>query len=763
MNILPLRAIKGTPGPTLDGVPQTVNPQASRSACYLKKRLLLWAGVFTLICWAGTAPAATYYIDFVNGSDGNSGTSANSPWKRHPYMTGWSGHYSHSAGDRFIFKGGVTWDSTCFSLSIAASGSPGNPDYYGVDQTWYSGAAWTRPVFDGQHVSSTIVSVSQLHYITLDSFEITRLMASANFGPGLVAIYNVDNLLITNCYLHDWQLNPAIGTDDAHGGVIGNFGGYGITNVTIDHCEISNAENSNRWNGVCVRQVGTINYTKIHDNSSAILFAGDVNHCVIYNICYPNSGFDGTYHFNGFYMDSWNGSMPITTPGYMRNSIMHDIGGGANMCYPNPSNGDKTIYVYNNIFYGVMSSQMAIEIDPYAYGLLGSFGTVFVDNNTLVLYGSSWPAVHVVNRPGNTLKQLVIENNHIIGISAAVCDGGGSLANNLIQTPSTATSQGYTLANVYAPILGGSTIGAGTSDPSSLFTTDINGVARPQGAWDIGAYQYVNSTNYLPPVVSAISQNASDVDPTTPGLQVYEGTVVQYSASASSPVGKPLTWLWEYSINGASPTVFQSGSGTVVPVSFDYATGTAGNTYLWTLQVSDGQSTVQSQLTVSVEAPPAPSTALTFQAAAGNLTAPMTVSNNAIYQADYTGVTNGGQATYTFTITNAGNYVIQALVNAMSEGNKSFYINIDGQPTDPAMIWDITLTTGFEERLVSWRGLGTFDSDQYVPKTFNLSPGPHELIIVGREAFTYLENFSLLKVPGAPQDLQVVPGPTAGP
>src|SRR5436305_12913902 len=56
-----------------------------------------------------TASAATYYIDFADGSDGNSGTSKSSPWQRCPGMNGFNHSYIHTPGDRFIFKGGVTW------------------------------------------------------------------------------------------------------------------------------------------------------------------------------------------------------------------------------------------------------------------------------------------------------------------------------------------------------------------------------------------------------------------------------------------------------------------------------------------------------------------------------------------------------------------------------------------------------------------------------------------------------------------------------
>jgi hypothetical protein len=95
------------------------------------------------------AHAATYYIDYVSGSDANSGTSKTAPWQRHPYMKGFAGKYYHSAGDHFIFKGGVTWPRAAFPMIIAGSGSSATAnDYYGVDQTWFAGTSWVRPIFN---------------------------------------------------------------------------------------------------------------------------------------------------------------------------------------------------------------------------------------------------------------------------------------------------------------------------------------------------------------------------------------------------------------------------------------------------------------------------------------------------------------------------------------------------------------------------------------------------------------------------------------
>lgn len=53
----------------------------------------------TILFFGSTSIAycATYYIDYTVGLDANNGTAKETPWKRHPYMQGWTGSYNHSA------------------------------------------------------------------------------------------------------------------------------------------------------------------------------------------------------------------------------------------------------------------------------------------------------------------------------------------------------------------------------------------------------------------------------------------------------------------------------------------------------------------------------------------------------------------------------------------------------------------------------------------------------------------------------------------
>jgi hypothetical protein len=164
-----------------------------------------------------------------------------------------------------------------------------------------------------------------------------------------------------------------------------------------------------------------------------------------------------------------------------------------------------------------------------------------------------------------------------------------------------------------------------------------------------------------------------------------------------------------------------------------FAQDTNTNSVTETNQPADTNTSAQGQL---------------FPASAATLTAPLVLTNGCLSLAsDQAEVENGGKAVFTFTVTNAGNYVIESLVDAPSEDANSFYLNVDAQPEDPDMIWDIDVTSGFEKRVVSWRGSGTDSSDEFAPKRFKLTPGAHKLIIVGREPGAQLKSLSIRPAP----------------
>ena len=175
-----------------------------------------------------------------------------------------------------------------------------------------------------------------------------------------------------------------------------------------------------------------------------------------------------------------------------------------------------------------------------------------------------------------------------------------------------------------------------------------------------------------------------------------------------------------------------------------------GATYFFALtayDASSNESPFSGELSFTVPFPS--STASSFAADSGTFTAPFVDVAGSLTQPVTTGLTTGGRAVYNFSVTNTGGYLVTALVVAPDLGQNSFYINIDSEPTDPLMIWDIPVTPSLSSRTVSWRGNGNGDPalDQFQPKVFQLAAGPHQLIVVGQDANTMLGTISILPAP----------------
>jgi hypothetical protein len=141
--------------------------------------------------------------------------------------------------------------------------------------------------------------------------------------------------------------------------------------------------------------------------------------------------------------------------------------------------------------------------------------------------------------------------------------------------------------------------------------------------------------------------------------------------------------------------------------------------------------------------------AICLPASSGVVTAPFLITNGYVYQPIATPVVaDGGRAAYDFSLASAGTYVVSATVSAPDGGANSFFVNMDAEPQSPYMIWDVPITAGFEQRLVSWRGNATGNQDsEFVPKVFTLAQGPHELIIRGREALALLRSLAIRQYP----------------
>ena len=96
-------------------------------------------------------------------------------------------------------------------------------------------------------------------------------------------------------------------------------------------------------------------------------------------------------------------------------------------------------------------------------------------------------------------------------------------------------------------------------------------------------------------------------------------------------------------------------------------------------------------------------------------------------------------------------------VEASNAAANSFYVNIDAEPQEPQMIWDIPVTTGFENRLVSWGGDGAGAPGVPHLKYFHLGAGLHELVVRGREAGVKLRTIYVVPRPSPVSNVVIEP------
>jgi len=266
-----------------------------------------------------------------------------------------------------------------------------------------------------------------------------------------------------------------------------------------------------------------------------------------------------------------------------------------------------------------------------------------------------------------------------------------------------------------------------------------------------GARYYFAVTSYTSNGLESAFSNEISYTPTNSTSTNLLPTVVLTAPANGSSYTAPANVSLSASVtaNGHTITKVQFFKGTTLlaedtatPYTFTWSGVSAGSYALSAKVVYDSGSAVSSP-TVNVTVTTATGSSLSFASTSGTITSPFVANNGLVYQTTSTAVTTGGRAAYSFTLPSSGNYIISAMTIAPNSGANSFYVNIDAEPTDPTMIWDVPITATLTSSTVSWRGTGTDTSDQFVPKVFALSAGTHQLIIRGREANTQLGTITI--------------------
>lgn len=461
------------------------------------------------LCYASTVFSATYYIDYVSGKDANKGTSKSMPWKRCPGMKGFTGRYSHSAGDQFIFKGGVTWPAAVMPLTLANSGSSASCDLvsnlstcdqYTVDATWYTGGVWSQPIFDGGGTQAGIFSSSNSSYLIINNLKLT------NFGPtgdndsiAAIVLVRPNYTEIKNNYI-DSQSKMCIQLADSsskntsniwvHDNIIKNcfkqltFDGGGKSTYTIDSFKIYN--NQFQGNTFYLGGGAHSNVIHIHGDKDAEPFT--FTNLKIYNNV-VSGGYP--YGFTAFiYLERASQSA------YIYNNVLgFDNSVGSGCSGKNHCNGIEfryggRVYVYNN----TIVSHGANTSNNLAQGTAIVARPTYCEYKGNIIYGTRSIGQHCECRKCVSDYNLIYPSSGKIGTTsegvqkktwadwqASGYDTHGVNADPLFSSSSDFQLQSSSPARNAFPI---------EQTPRSIFTTDSSGVARiGSSAWDMGAYQ----------------------------------------------------------------------------------------------------------------------------------------------------------------------------------------------------------------------------------------------------------------------------------
>lgn len=699
------------------------------------------------------AQAATLYVS-TQGNDANSGTSTQ-PLRTIPRAYGLA-----TAGTTIMVAPGVYTDyQSGWGLHLGKNGTASSPIVLKSQVKW--GA-----VIDGQNTSDRYQAIYlDGSYNIVDGFEIRN-------GPeGGISIWGSGNQILNN-HIH-------------HNGTRASSSGLGQDGIYS-----SQTTANNRYIGNFIRDNGRSGSNLDH----ALYLCGD-NEWVINNVLLRNAAWG--LHIAGY--------STVSNLKAYNNVIAHNGKGGImiwmavsgveiknNIIFQNSQYGltsfdahGSGVVVDRNLVYGNSSGNynFAAGGSDYSYSLGTTISSApqFVDSSRATFdaeLSTSSPAIGA----GLNLSSIFTTD-----INGATRPASGAWDLGAYAYGSNASDKTAPTIAIASPANGA--VVTGTINVSANASDNV-GVTGVQFIWDganlgnaLLSAPYSISVNTTtgtngPHTLTAVARDAAGNQTTATAVTIQVKNTVNtaptvsslgdQTVTAGSKVG-PLafavsdaeTSAANLSVTGSSSNtslvpnanIVFGGSGSNRSVTLTPAASRTGTTTI-TLTASDGALTRTTSFLVTVNALP-PGNGLMIASTVGNISAPFVVGNGVISQASYTGLADGGRAAYSFSVPTAGDYTVTALVSAPTTAENSFFVNIDAEPTDPVMIWDVPVTSGMTAKTVSWRGNGGADSASasgmsagFAPKVFTLSAGTHQLIVRGREGNAQLGTITIAAVGG---------------
>ena len=688
------------------------------------------------------AEAADYYVS-TQGNDSNSGTASQ------PFRTITRAYKLAGPGVTINVLPGVYTDySSGWGLHLGASGTSSSPI---VLRSTVKGGA----VIDGQNGSDRNKGIYlDGSYNIVDGFEIrggpnggitiwgnynqilnneihhngNPASTSTNGKDGCYSDQSTRNNLYKCNYVHD---NGRAGSNLDHG-----FYLCGDNEMVIDNILLRNAAT-----GLQIAGYTTVSGMKVYNNvvaynatSGIILWQSLSGVDIRNNIIYQN----GSYGIN-----SWeaHGSGVVVDHNLVYGNgsgAFNFTRGGSDYSYTESLTITSAPQFVNSSSSGfdphLSSSSPAIRS---GMNLSATFTT---DKD-----GAAWPSSGAWDQGAYRYGGSSDTTPPSVSVSAPA---NGATVNGTTVTVSASASDNVGVAGVQFKVDGAN---LGAEDTSAPYGVTWNTTTMANGTHTLSVVARDAAGNWTTANSSVLVNNVVNSAPTISSIANRTITAGTSTGPVAFTVGDAQTAAGSLMVSGSSsnPTLVPSsgivlgGSGASRTVTVTPAANQIGTATI-TVNVSDGALSQSTSFVLTVNAA---TSGLSFASTSGTITAPFTAANGTISQPAYTSLSAGGRAVYTFTIAASGNYIVSAQVSAPNDSANSYFVNIDGEPTDPLMIWDIPITSSMTSRTVSWRGNGTPDNNQYAPKVFALSAGTHQLIVRGREGNCPLGTISIAPTP----------------
>ena len=357
-------------------------------------------------------------------------------------MAGFSGSYSHQAGDCFYFEGGVTWPNSSFPMHVVGGGTASASDYYGPDYSWYAGGSWSRPVFSasGQTISgpaNEFVDLSGISYVTFDNIEFTDF--SWTNSPSwatcqyILADGGATNLTFENLYMHGWTHSGGA-TDDCFL-ILGDINSPYNAGSVIENTVFDGADSTNGGDAMTA--------AKPWEGSFIDNICNDLPNCMLSNGGPATQTISGNLcenlqiSFTGEHENCFESTNSNPTTFYISNDVIENACNGCEPMFL--GNTGETDYVWNNVIWGTGNS---VDLDP------GGNGAYYFNNTIEGSYEGQCFRLGTHGSLGSEPVELI--NNHCINdtsLHRRSSNGGSNitLETNLLQTHAAASAPGLWL------------------------------------------------------------------------------------------------------------------------------------------------------------------------------------------------------------------------------------------------------------------------------------------------------------------------------